>query len=93
MLFTMGLKVSPRKYFIPVIMRHVLLFADIVILSLFFDRILPHAFSSYIEFFGYATLVFIVNDINNFRINLVASELFINFAPQKVQYEAKSILS
>ena len=60
MLFTMGLKVSPQKYFIPVILRHVLLFVDIIILSLFFDRILPYAFSNYLEFFGYAIMVFII---------------------------------
>lgn len=60
MLFTMGLKVSPHKYFKPVILRHILLFADIMLLSLLFDRILPYAFSSYLEFFEYAIMVFTI---------------------------------
>lgn len=60
MLFKMGLKMSPVHYFIPVIKRHLLLLADLLFLVLLFDRVLPLAFGSYIEFFAYAIGVFLI---------------------------------
>ena len=60
MLFTKGLHVKPVKYFLPVIFRHILLFVDILLLSLLFDHFLPTAFSNYFEFLVDATAVFII---------------------------------
>lgn len=60
MLFTMGLKVSAKRYFFPVIMRHALLLADILLMAFVFDRVLPKVFANYLEFSVYAIIVFAI---------------------------------
>lgn len=60
MLFKLGIKRSPKLYFIPVIKRHLIVMADVIGLSFLFDWLLPTAFSSYFEFILYGALTFIV---------------------------------
>ena len=60
MLFTRGIKESPKSYFLPVIFRHLLIVFDMVIFTFLFNPILPEAFTSYLQFFGYAIIVFLI---------------------------------
>lgn len=60
MLCRRGLSIKPSQYFFPIIKRHLLLFLDIVLLSLFFDRIIPVAFANYGQFFVYSIIVFFI---------------------------------
>lgn len=60
MLFRLGLKHSPKSYFIPVIKRHLLIFVNVVGLSFLFDWLLPDAFINYTAFLLYASLTLII---------------------------------
>jgi O-antigen/teichoic acid export membrane protein len=63
MLFKLGINHSPKYYFIPVIKRHLLIVANVIGLSVLFNLFLPSVFSSYLEFFLYGLLIFIVVSI------------------------------
>lgn len=59
-LFRNGIREKVTHYFIPVTLRYVILLFDVIILSIFFDIILPREFSSYTEFILYSLLVFCI---------------------------------
>lgn len=63
MLFKKGLKIRPIKYFIPVIKRHILLIADMVLFFYLLRNHIPHAFNNYIEFIIYTIIVLIISSI------------------------------
>jgi len=45
---------------LPVIFRHLLIIFDMVLFTFIFKPIIPEAFTSYLQFFGYAIIVFLI---------------------------------
>ena len=62
MLFTKGMKLPPKVYFVPVVMRYILLILTTIALSFLFSSVfpLPAAFQSYLEFAYYSIAVLLV---------------------------------
>ncbi len=60
LLFHDGMKSSVLVYFRKVLTRYAIVFADMIALAWLFDIILPHRFSGYFSFAGYALLVFAI---------------------------------
>ena len=66
MLFRRGLSIKPSMYFLPVLYRHLLLFLHIFLLSFLFDKILPIAFTNYVECFIYSCIVLLIVSVSTF---------------------------
>lgn len=63
MLFKWGLKMQPLEYFIPVLKRNILLLVDMVLLYFIFNKLIPHSFNNYIEFFVYTIIVLLISSV------------------------------
>ncbi len=59
-LFRKGFHMPVKTYFIPVILRYLMIYADVFVLTFLFNRILPSHITSYISFGFYSIVVFTI---------------------------------
>ena len=63
MLFKKGLHEPSKLYFLPIIYRHLLIIFDVILLHYIFGLFLPSLMHSYLQFFFYGFIVFIIVSI------------------------------